>query len=173
MTCPRCSPSLERCRYEGLPVSVCRECDGYLIRTHHVGSIKARRDKSADELAKEAARAGRQQLAAGVACPRCRRSMQVELAPGPVDFHLDECRDCALVWFDGGELARVQMHYESSPAGRDIAELRDRFHNMPAERREEFERNLAALPAGDASLTSAFGEGLLETLRLFSRRWSW
>ena len=173
MKCPRCSHNLERCRYEGLPVSVCRACDGYLIRTHHVGSIKHRRDKSAGELETEAAAAIEQQLAPGVTCPRCRRQMRVEPAPGPIDFHLDECRQCDLVRFDGGELARVQIHYEGSAGGRDMAELRERFHNMPADRREKFERNLAELPPGDASLASAFGEGLLEALRLFSRRWSW
>jgi Zn-finger nucleic acid-binding protein len=173
MKCPRCSQALDRCRYEGLPVFVCRQCDGYLIRTHHVSSIKQRRHKSADELATEAAGAAHQQLSSGVNCPRCRRPMRIELAPGPINFHLDECRDCDMVWFDGGELARVQTQYEDSPGGRDMAELRERFHNMPADRREEFERNLASLPPGDALLASPFGEGLLEAVRLVSGRWNW
>jgi Zn-finger nucleic acid-binding protein len=173
MNCPRCLQTLDRCRYEGLPVFVCRACDGYLIRTHHVGSIKARRDKSTDELEDEAVGVAPQRFSDGLTCPRCLREMRPEPAPGPIDFHLDECRSCDIVWFDGGELARVQIHYEGSAGGRDMAELRERFHNMPAERRAEFERNLAALPPGDASLTSPFGEGLLESLRLFSGRWSW
>jgi Zn-finger nucleic acid-binding protein len=173
MKCPRCSLKLDRTSYEGLPVFICRKCDGYLIRTHHVGSIKNRQEKSADELVVEAAAAVEKRLATGLACPRCRRRMTVELAPGPIDFHLDECRECSLVWFDGGELAHVQMHYEQSDGGRDAAELRARFHNMSAERREEFERNLAELPEGDASLASAFGEGLLESLRSFFGRRTW
>ena len=173
MKCPRCSQPLERCRYEGLPVHVCRACDGYLIRTHHVSSIKQRREKSADDLGAEAADAVEQKIATGVACPRCRRQMTTEPAPGAIEFHLDECRACDAVWFDGGELAHIQMHYEDSAGGKDAAELRARFHNMPQERREEFEKNLAELPEGDASLASAFGEGLMESLRHFFRRRTW
>lgn len=90
-------------------------------------------------------------------CPRCRRPMNKEHLPKH-EFHLDHCGECDLVWFDGGELALVQLVFENSPQGREAVELRQRLGEMTAERRAEFEKNLAALPKPKSVLEAIFGE---------------
>jgi len=83
----------------------------------------------------------------------------------PALFHLDTCRRCEPVWFDGGELARLQLSYQISPQGKDAAELQRRWREMPPERREEFEQNLARLPVEEAAPFSAFEEALAGAMR--------
>jgi Zn-finger nucleic acid-binding protein len=102
-------------------------------------------------------------------CPRCCAAMQKEFIEEPASFFIDTCRTCELVWFDGGELARLQLSYEISPKGREAAEFQRRLREMTVEEREQFERNLTLLPKGDASVLSGFGAGLLSGLVRFFR----
>lgn len=84
-------------------------------------------------------------------------------------FRLDTCQSCDFVWFDPGELARIQLDYEMSPQGRDAARVQDRLQNMSPEEKEAFEDALAKLPEGDATVASVFGTSLINRFRFFLR----
>ena len=45
---------------------------------------------------------------------RCRRRMEKLKTRWTIGFSLDECDSCNLLWFDGGELALMQLQYEGS-----------------------------------------------------------
>jgi len=90
--------------------------------------------------------------------------MVEEYRKHPVPLHIDTCSDCDLVWFDPGELARMQIGYEATAQAKETAELQHRARNMTPEERTQFERNLANLPEGTATLASAFGQGLIESI---------
>ena len=168
MKCPVCDAELRRSAYEGLPVFCCDSCHGYLVQTNRVANIKRRREKSDAELAEETQVAGadsKNQLA----CPRCRRSMTKETAQGENVFQIDKCQTCDVVWFDPGELARLQQNYQATPRAAEALRFQQRHQNMTAEEKAEFEEDLADLPPGDASLLSAFGHGLAESWNRFWR----
>ncbi|MFK7819806.1 MAG: zf-TFIIB domain-containing protein [Planctomycetaceae bacterium] len=166
MQCPSCSSELTRSKYEGLPVFSCTRCAGYLVASKQVTNIKRRREKSPNDLAIEVDARGRDQQRI-VRCPRCRRQMEKEEAKGKHRFQIDKCRDCEFVWFDPGELACLQQNFEATPRGEEAGRFQERHKTMSQTDRDEFEENLANLPPGDASLLSAFGQGLAESFLQF------
>jgi Zn-finger nucleic acid-binding protein len=91
--------------------------------------------------------------------------MGKELLKGSASFCIDKCPDCELVWFDAGELARLQLDYEATPREREATRFQDRHRQMNPEEKRQFEQHLARLPEGDATLASAFGQGLMESMR--------
>jgi len=85
-------------------------------------------------------------------------------------FCIDKCRDCEVVWFDAGQLARLQLEHEATPRAREASRLQNRHREMTLEEKEQFEHHLACLPEGDATLASAFGEGLMESMENLARK---
>jgi len=164
MKCPVCSSGLDRSRYEGLPVFICDDCNGYLVGTRRATDINRRRAKSPEDLKQEALVDGHKDSEDGLRCPRCRRPMDKELWKESASFHIDKCRDCELVWFDAGELARLQLDYEATPRAQEASRFQNRHRQLTPEEKRQFEHNLARLPEGDATLASAFGEGLMESM---------
>jgi len=169
MRCPSCPGQLERTRYEGLPVFRCLACLGYLVETRRVTDIKRRRFKPDARLQADAL-AAHDDNTESIRCPRCRREMAKERSKRPLSFHIDTCHDCSLVWLDLGELARIQLDFEATPRAKDAQRLQKRHQEMTDAERDEFARNLAALPPGDASLLSPFGEALVESLAQMGSR---
>ncbi len=163
MKCPVCSASLRASRYEGLPVFTCDACSGYLVATRRVTDIKRRRMTTKAELIEEAAIDGETDSKDRLRCPRCKGWMQKQSWAEHPSFHLDVCQNCDFVWFDTGELARLQLDFELSDRGQEAARFQDRLKNMTPAEKEEFESALAELPEGDATLASAFGAGLTES----------
>ncbi len=90
--------------------------------------------------------------------------MDKEIWKGAASFHIDKCRDCRFIWLDAGELARIQLQHESTPRAQEAARFQNRHRQMTPEEKRQFEHNLARLPEGDATLASAFGEGLMESM---------
>jgi len=144
---------LVRVKYEGWPVFRCDTCFGYLVGQKRVDSFKASRSKEAGELMKEAAAEAQEDTESKVRCPRCRVAMDKKLLKEPASFHIDSCKSCEVVWFDGGELARLQLAYEISAKGQEAAEFQRRHQEMTPEERAEFEENLANLPDPETPLS--------------------
>jgi len=165
--CPVCDVEFQRLEYEGFPVLRCHACLGYLISRNRMESVRRVQATSVSQLQDEALAEKRDDTNDPLKCPRCRGAMRKEFIEEPASFFIDTCRACELVWFDGGELARLQLSYEISPKGREAAEYQRRMREMTVEQREQFERNLALLPKGDASVLSGFGATLLESLLRF------
>ena len=69
-----------------------------------------------------------------------------------------------MIWFDGGELARLQLGHEIRPQAREVAELERRHREMSPERRAEFEKNLANLPESDSGLDASFHAAVFAAL---------
>ena len=160
MKCPTCSTVLVRVLYEGRPVFRCDTCFGYLVGQKRVDGLKASRGRPADELMKEAATEAQDDTESKVRCPRCRIAMAKRLLKEPASFHIDTCKSCELVWFDGGELARLQLAYEISPQGQEAAELQRRHREMTPEDRAEFEQNLANLPEAESPISGGFWDAV-------------
>jgi len=73
---------------------------------------------------------------------------------------LDVCRSCSLVWLDGGELALVQLGYESSAIFAEAQEMKRRMAQLEASpnRKAAFEENLARLPVEPSPVEEAVAE---------------
>ncbi len=161
MKCPSCSSTLVRTEYEGFPVFRCDGCHGYLLARRRMGSIQKKQDKSIEHLKQETLAEAGEDTKDRIPCPRCRIRMKKEFLKEPAAFHIDTCKACQLVWFDGGELARLQLSHEISDRGQEAAEMKRRHDEMTPQRREQFERDLANLPEPKSPVF----EGFLEALR--------
>ena len=157
MKCPVCAQRLARVAYEEFRVSHCPHCRGYLLTVERLAAIKRKGMRSLDDLKREAMEEMGDDTLDRIRCPECRHKMDKKLLPPPAEFHIDRCQDCSLIWFDGGELALYQLHYQASPQGREAEELRRRHAEMSPQRRLEFEERLANMPRADSPF-----EGLLE-----------
>ena len=164
MNCPLCSANLIRSKYEGLPVFACEKCSGYLVATRRVMDIEKGMVISPENLLQEARDEDRQDNKQRLRCPRCKRHMHKEHWKRLTSFHIDQCRDCELVWFDAGELAHLQLDYEVKPHVQEAVQFQDRHREMSEEEKAAFERDLAALPEAEGTFAGAFREGLFETL---------
>jgi Zn-finger nucleic acid-binding protein len=160
MKCPLCQTPLTRIEYESFNLHRCSDCHGHLVSQQRVDAIERRRDKSVEEL-KEDVEAHLQIDCEGkLRCPRCRAAMRKQMERGGL-FKLDTCDACKLVWFDGGELAMLQLRYQDSDQGREQVELQRRLAAMTPEQKAEFEKNLAQMQPGFLSMD----EVLLEMFR--------
>ena len=160
MKCPSCAGQLVRTTYEGLPVFRCDACFGYLMGQKRIDGIKRSRGKSVEQLKQETLSEIGEDTKTIVRCPRCRMKMKKQLLSEPVSLHVDWCKQCDLVWLDGGELARMQLGHEMTPQSRDAAEMQRRHKEMDPERRREFEENLAKLPEQESLVLGALKEAL-------------
>jgi Zn-finger nucleic acid-binding protein len=76
-------------------------------------------------------------------CPRCKISMKKKDAPYGLDFKLDICKGCNLIWLDNGELEALQIAFEETPGGKDILERRRLMEEMSNERKEQLNKNIS------------------------------
>ena len=150
MRCPLCKTELVRLTYEGLKVAQCASCRGVLVAEDRLSRIKSIPQRSKEHLENELQESSGEDTVRWVKCPGCWELMEKQRVKKPQLFNIDCCKDCRLVWLDGGELAAVQLGYEASGACRESRELQRRLAEMSPERRAEFERNLASLQAETA-----------------------
>lgn len=92
-----------------------------------------------------------------------------EPAKAPEKFYLDKCRECQFVWFDAGELAKIQIAYEATARSQEATLLQERHRQMDPAAKEQFEENLANLPESKSTIEMALGEALLEALLSWPR----
>jgi Zn-finger nucleic acid-binding protein len=163
MQCPTCSTELQRSQYEGLPIFHCAACHGHLVATRRAADIARSHEKSPEALRQEALLEAAPDSADVLRCPRCRRQMAKEFLRGTDSFHIDKCRECQLIWFDGGELAKWQLAYEATDQGQEAATLRKRHEQMDPAAKREFEENLARLPESESPLEAAVGEAFWQS----------
>lgn len=164
MKCPVCGSELKRLLYEGFAVFRCMGCHGYLLSDRRVDNIKRSNKRATEQLKREVTEESGADTLDEIRCPRCRRKMKKKFIAAPASLHVDLCTDCKMSWFDGGELARMQLTHEISPRGRDAAEFRRRHEEMTPERKAEHERNLKKLDSGEETLGPILGETFFEAL---------
>lgn len=133
----------------------CCQCDGYLVTPYRLEFIKGSLEKDTDDLKHEAASEFKGDTTSRLKCPRCHFPMEKQRIPLPVmELQSDYCRSCSLVWFDGGELALLQLGYQISYKSLHAQDLQDRMKALEEdpERKARFEECLKKLPPGGEDL---------------------
>jgi Zn-finger nucleic acid-binding protein len=140
MNCPACHQKLFRTQYAGANVHRCRNCLGHLVDQRRAKKIEKRINKDLGDLKNEIQLATDNDLMDAIRCPRCKARMK-KLLPKDLGFHIDECKNCDFTWFDGGELAKVQLAFEAKAQTQELNQMRNRLESMtPAERQSHKER---------------------------------
>ena len=174
--CPHCLCNLSPVSYEGLRVFRCEQCRGHLLPSRQLEAIKRLDQKTQDELMQEANTDYHGDGDAKIHCPRCRVTMRKHTIKLPgLTLQLDACRDCDLIWLDGGELALIQLGHESTPQFRNAQELRNRMDALESspERKAAFEENLAKLPDPADPISDVLSEAGSEVLRAILREFGY
>lgn len=147
--CPHCRCDLAPVTYEGHRILRCETCGGHLLSSSVRRGIEQTAGSTRPELAGEALARYRGRRTERIACPRCLRTMDRRSLGLPgVNADFDVCRDCDLLWLDGGELAMVQLNHEATAAFADSQEMRSRAAELESdpERRAKFQEALSRMP---------------------------
>ena len=167
-SCPICSVPLAPVAYEGFQILRCPQCRGHLLDLSRYEAIQSIPDTSLAELEAEAKAGFQGDHPNRIRCPRCRGVMDKRplRVPGFENLHLDFCRGCSLVWFDGGELALAQLAYQASPAFRDVQEMKRRAEALDAdpERKAAYDEAVAKLPEAPDPFTVGLREAIFDAL---------
>jgi len=144
MQCPQCDSKLVRSKYQGSNIRQCPNCNGMLLDSDRAEKIQKRVNKDVERLVKESELSDAKDTPDKIRCPACRDRMDKNLIED-LDFHVDECGNCDKVWFDGGELAQLQLAFENKPQREEVNRMRERIQNMTDEERAEYEARIANL----------------------------
>ncbi len=167
MKCPKCETSLVRSRYAGANVRECESCSGMLLCRNRATKIERRVNKDIQQLVEETETVASSDTLEKVRCPACRNRMDKSLIE-KIGIHIDECRNCDNAWFDGGELALLQLAYENRDQTVELNQMRDRLKNMSAAERAEYEERIANLVDLGSPMEQAIRGA---TLELSERYW--
>ncbi len=166
-SCPLCQVELTQGTYEGFRVFRCSQCNGLLLDTTRFESIKRIPEKTLPELETEAREEFIGDTAGPIRCPRCHLTMQKKplTVPG-FDLHVDVCRNCTLIWLDGGEMAMAQLAHQSTPAFRNSQDMKRRAAELEADpkRKAIFKDAVSKLPKAPSPFTDGFCESILDAL---------
>jgi Zn-finger nucleic acid-binding protein len=87
--------------------------------------------------------------------------------PEDLGFHVDECMNCDATWFDGGELAKVQLAFETKSQTQQVNRMRDRLNSMTPAERAAYEKRIENL----VDLGSPMGQAVTEAT--FELTWNY
>ncbi|OFZ00642.1 MAG: hypothetical protein A2070_07900 [Bdellovibrionales bacterium GWC1_52_8] len=119
MNCPRCKTTLNQKNYEKVMIDYCTGCGGVWL---DAGEIQTIVENQGEAFSKAQITATLQAAKAGIPpseiesvenCPKCSSGMT------PMNYNyssgivLDVCQQGHGIWFDQGELERVQISFES------------------------------------------------------------
>lgn len=160
MKCPTCELELLRGDYYGANVHECAGCQGALLVTTRSKWIERRVNKDLPELVRELANTTASDTRHAIRCPKCRAEMKKRPVK-QLAIAIDDCRQCGMSWFDGGELASLQLLFEKDPQTIELNRMRERLNSMTEEERTEYEANVSRLkdlgsPLGQAARGAAF-----------------
>ena len=119
-------------KYAGVAVRKCQGCEGHLVRRNRAALIKLNRQKTDEELLAELASPHAVDTRKALSCPSCLALMAKQLKKvGPENYMIDVCSKCDHIWFDAGELAKLQLQFGESENWRELERFRRR-HDDPA-----------------------------------------
>ncbi len=168
MKCPTCHVPLVREKYAGANVQDCPQCSGALLDTRRAEKIKRRVNKDLAQLTKEINETSSEDTKQEIRCPRCRAKMRKREIK-QLQLFVDDCHQCDLSWFDGGELAALQLEFENDPQTVELNRMRKRLKEMTDEERAEYEANIAKLK----DLGSPLGQAIRGATFQMARRRGW
>jgi len=164
MKCPLCHVDLERTEYEGASVFQCKSCSGYMVDRQRITLIKMSRGKSPQQLQAEAKARPQRDQNELVRCPRCHSKMQVKRVNANLETRdyllLDQCDLCHAIWFDPGELAKMQMDFERSSQAIEHFKQQALAAGRTDEERAEAQKTIDNLPE-DLVATSVMTDMML------------
>ena len=166
-SCPICSVPLAPVAYEGFQILRCPQCQGHLLDLSRYEAIRRIPHKTLAELEAEAQEGFAGDNPAPIRCPRCHVTMfKKPIAVPGFSLNTDVCRDCALAWLDGGELALAQLAYQATPAFRDVQEMKRRAEALDAdpERKAAYDEAVAKLPETPDPFTAGLREAIFDAL---------
>ncbi|MFW6303404.1 MAG: M48 family metalloprotease, partial [Candidatus Sumerlaeota bacterium] len=122
--CPVCRTPMREKAYEGTQLDICPACHGILVPEHKVKRILSRRERcfSREFIEKSLQWLEENQVireetlgvdAPARACPQCERLMVERFFSYRYPVRVERCLECNLVFFDGGELERIQALVEN------------------------------------------------------------
>jgi len=106
--CPRCGDGLVQATLAGNPAQACTQCRGVMLANAAFGALVRERRAGYRGMAFTPHPVDLEQLTDPVACPGCRRMMEVHPYYGPGNQIIDSCCRCGLVWIDSGELTAME-----------------------------------------------------------------
>lgn len=158
MQCPSCQEKLVRAKYADANVHECSGCGGMLLPSTRSKKIEKRVNKDIEALFEEVANSSAVDIEHVIRCPACRDRMK-KVSIKTLGFHVDDCNQCGLSWFDGGELAALQLAFENREQTVELKQMRERIENMTDAEREEYENRIASLKelgtSGEQALAAA------------------
>jgi Zn-finger nucleic acid-binding protein len=161
MNCPQCNEKLARIKYKGANAQQCLSCNGILIDKTRASRIEKRVNKDVAQLAKEAERSESVDVQEEIRCPACRNRMAKVLVKELL-FHVDECSNCDKAWFDGGEIAKIQLAFENKEQTIELNQMRTRLQNMSEAEKASYEKRIAELTDLGTPMEQAISESVLE-----------
>jgi len=115
MYCPNCNSQLQGKEYEGILIDVCNECGGSWLDYGELSPIIDRREKifSEEERITTFQTLGVDARKGGILnCPKCGQQMQRFNYAVNTGVILDRCPQKDGLWFDKGELEKIQIVME-------------------------------------------------------------
>ena len=167
MDCPKCVNKLKPIQYSGVRIFSCSECSGHLVENGRVKKIEKRINKDPKALVREIVQNEKPDTIEVIRCPRCRNRMDKQEVNAGRTFQKDSCRNCDAVWLDGGELAEIQLAYESNEQTQEIQQMRERLENMTAQEKADYEANIAALVDMGSPLEAATQQATNELIAFY------
>ncbi len=129
MQCPVCRETLRTIEYEGIEIETCDECEGEWLDHGELPKILQRREVQFDEEERRALVNATKikgvplkDVDRDLPCPKCGATTDAINYGGNTGIILDRCTGCKGIWFDGGELEKVQMLIEGweETIGQDV-----------------------------------------------------
>lgn len=147
MECPVCHQKLTRAPYESVRIYQCNQCGGHLLSKSKLRKIEKLRTHSKSKLLNEINSATSTDNQQKLRCPECHFTMEHRFQKiGASNFRIENCPRCLWIWLDDGELAKLQILYETSDAGKQSEASRKRFQNMTDQEKKELDDRIAKLP---------------------------
>ena len=127
------------------------------MKRPRMAQIQSNRETSSEQLEHHAEKQATADSTGLIRCPRCRvqrmNKEKIQFDQRPEEsFQLDVCRKCQMIWFDGGELAKLQLDYESSIKAIDQMERQQLAQSLSEDRKEQLEERIAAMPMASNAL---------------------
>lgn len=127
MNCPRCQTILVNKQYEGVSLDTCSSCQGTWLDEGELKVIIEKREyffkdqEIKKTLSERTFTLKESENESRIPCPKCMKMMKTFNYGGDSGIILDRCNDNHGLWFDQGELDKVQMfreHWEKEAQSR-------------------------------------------------------
>lgn len=116
--CPHCNVALVHATIADVRMLYCTQCRGMLIPMGAFSSlVEELRSVGSGSTVQPGGDSS--DLRQKIACPHCRKSMDMHFYAGPGNVVIDSCEDCSLNWLDRGAL----MHIVQAPDGAGQAQF--------------------------------------------------